>query len=201
MERKGEDGLHEASEGPLHQGRRHDRTHHGAPVDQPERSRLGRADDPVLHQPRRQEPAGIAETGAREGQEAPAGAEQEGQGSEAFEAIRRAETILLSTRRLLQFWTFECRGPGVLRIRTTAGAGRATVRGEGGVTMIDGTQRVEFSDVDVLASTDFVMRCRVAGKVVGVPALKTLPGTDVSRRGDRGNLVLPLELAQKLGLT
>jgi len=67
--------------------------------------------------------------------------------------------------------------------------------------MIDGTQRVEFSDVDVLASTDFVMRCRVAGKVVGVPALKTLPGTDVSRRGDRENLVLPLELAQKLGLT
>ena len=68
------------------------------------------------------------------------------------------------------------------------------------LTMIDGTQRVEFADVEVLASTDFVMRCRVAGKFVGVPALKTLPGTDVARRGDRGHLVLPLELAQKLGL-
>jgi hypothetical protein len=66
--------------------------------------------------------------------------------------------------------------------------------------MIDGTQRVEFADVEVLASTDFVMRCRVARKFVGVPALKTLPGTDVARRGDRGNLVLPLEIAQKLGL-
>jgi len=66
--------------------------------------------------------------------------------------------------------------------------------------MIDGTQRVEFADVEVVASTDSVMRCRVAGKFVGVPARKTLPGTDVARRGDRGNLVLPLELAQKLGL-
>jgi hypothetical protein len=67
-----------------------------------------------------------------------------------------------------------------------------------GMTMLDGTQRVEFSDVEVLA--DFVIRCRVAGKFVGVPALKTLPGTEVARRGDRGQLVLPLELAQKLGL-
>jgi hypothetical protein len=66
--------------------------------------------------------------------------------------------------------------------------------------MIDGAQRVEFRDVEVLAATDFVMRCRVAGKFVGVPALKTLPGTDIARRGDRGQLVLPLELAQKLGL-
>jgi hypothetical protein len=69
-----------------------------------------------------------------------------------------------------------------------------------GMTMLDGTQRVEFSDVEVLAATDFVIRCRVAGKFVGVPALKTLPGTEVARRGDRGQLVLPLELAQKLGL-
>jgi hypothetical protein len=71
---------------------------------------------------------------------------------------------------------------------------------EAGVMMIDGAQRVEFRDVEVLAATDFVMRCRVAGKFVGVPALKTLPGTDIARRGDRGQLVLPLELAQKLGL-
>jgi len=66
--------------------------------------------------------------------------------------------------------------------------------------MIDGTQRVEFPDVEVLAATDFVMRCRVAGRFVGVPALRTLPGTEIAHRGDRGQLVLPLDLAKKLGL-
>src|SRR5262245_31363000 len=46
-----------------------------------------------------QGPAGIAETRAREGQEAPAGAEREGHGAETCEAFRRAKTILLTTRR------------------------------------------------------------------------------------------------------
>jgi len=66
--------------------------------------------------------------------------------------------------------------------------------------MIDGARRVEFEDVEVLAATDFVLRCRVEGKFVGVPALRVLPGTDVVRGGDRGHLVLPLELAEQLGL-
>src|SRR5262245_5675486 len=66
--------------------------------------------------------------------------------------------------------------------------------------MIDGARRVEFADVEVLAATDFVLRCRVEGKFVGVPALRVLPGTDVVRGGDRGHLVLPLELAEQLGL-
>jgi hypothetical protein len=42
------------------------------------------------------------------------------------------------------------------------------------------------------------MSCR--GKFVGVPALRVLPGTEVARRGDRGHLVLPADLAEKLGL-
>jgi hypothetical protein len=66
--------------------------------------------------------------------------------------------------------------------------------------MRNDAQRVEFEDVEVLAATDFVLRCRVEGRFVGVPALRVLPGTDVARRGDRGHLVLPLELAEQLGL-
>ena len=66
--------------------------------------------------------------------------------------------------------------------------------------MRNDAQRVEFEDVEVLAATDFVLRCRVEGKFVGVPALRVLPGSDVARRGDRGHLVLPLELAEQLGL-
>jgi hypothetical protein len=42
------------------------------------------------------------------------------------------------------------------------------------------------------------MSCR--GKFVGVPALRVLPGTEVARRGDRGHLVHPADLAEKLGL-
>jgi hypothetical protein len=66
--------------------------------------------------------------------------------------------------------------------------------------MRNDARRVEFEDVEVLTATDFVLRCRVEGKFVGVPALRVLPGTDVARRGDRGHLVLPLELAEQLGL-
>jgi hypothetical protein len=64
----------------------------------------------------------------------------------------------------------------------------------------DDTQRVDFADVEVLAATDFVLRCRVEGKFVGVPALSVLAGTEVARRGDRGHLVHPADLAEKLGL-
>ena len=50
--------------------------------------------------------------------------------------------------------------------------------------MIDGAQRVEFRDVHVLAATDFTLMCRIGRKFIGVPALKTLPGTDIARRGE-----------------
>jgi len=70
----------------------------------------------------------------------------------------------------------------------------------GGLKMIDGAQRVEFMDVQVLAATDFTLMCRIGRKFMGVPALKTLPGTDIVRRGDRGRLILLRDVAAKLGL-
>jgi hypothetical protein len=66
--------------------------------------------------------------------------------------------------------------------------------------MTNEAQRVDFAEVEVLAATDFVLRCRVEGKFVGVPAMRVLPGTEIARRGDRGHLVLPSDLAEKLGL-
>jgi hypothetical protein len=66
--------------------------------------------------------------------------------------------------------------------------------------MIDGVQRVEFKDVEVVAATYFTLRCLVEGKFVGVPSLKMLPGTDIARRGDRGRLILPRDVAERLGL-
>src|SRR5262245_34412176 len=66
--------------------------------------------------------------------------------------------------------------------------------------MIDGAQRVEFKDVEVIAATYFTLLCLVGGKFVGVPSLKMLPGTDIARRGDRGRLILPRDVAERLGL-
>jgi hypothetical protein len=66
--------------------------------------------------------------------------------------------------------------------------------------MIDGAQAVEFMGVEVLAATDFTLMCRIGRKFIGVPALKTLAGTDIARRGDRGRLILPRDVAAKLGL-
>ena len=72
--------------------------------------------------------------------------------------------------------------------------------------MIDGAQRVEFKDavefkdVEVVATTYFTLRCLVGGRFVGVPFPKMLPGTDIARRGDRGRLILPRDVAEWLGL-
>jgi hypothetical protein len=66
--------------------------------------------------------------------------------------------------------------------------------------MIDAAQRVEFMDVQVLAATNFTLMCRIGRKFVGVPSLRTLPGTDIARRGDRGRLILPRDVAAKLGV-
>ena len=66
--------------------------------------------------------------------------------------------------------------------------------------MIDGAEQVEVRDVEVVAATYFTLRCIIGGRFVGVPCLKTLPGTDVARRGDRGRLVLQRDVAERLGL-
>ena len=66
--------------------------------------------------------------------------------------------------------------------------------------MIEGAACVEIVDVEVLDAGNLVMRCCVGEKVVWVPSLRTLPGTTVVRRGDRGRLVLPHDLAVDLGL-
>ena len=52
----------------------------------------------------------------------------------------------------------------------------------------------------MLAATDFTLMCRIGRKFIGVPALKTLPGMDIARRVDRGRLILPPDVAAKLGL-
>jgi hypothetical protein len=66
--------------------------------------------------------------------------------------------------------------------------------------MIHGSKRVDFPDAEALDTTGIVLRCRVAGKTVNVPPLRILPGSDVRHPGDRGHLVLPLDLAEELGL-
>ena len=64
--------------------------------------------------------------------------------------------------------------------------------------MMDGTC-VEF-EAEVLGSTTHLMRCRVGERIVGVPPLRLLPGTEVSRPGDFGKIVLPSDVANRLGL-
>ena len=66
--------------------------------------------------------------------------------------------------------------------------------------MMDGAERIAFSDVEVLDRGGLVLMCRIDGKVVYVPPLRMLPGTTVRYSGDRGTLVLERELARDLGL-
>jgi hypothetical protein len=66
--------------------------------------------------------------------------------------------------------------------------------------MIEGTNRVEIEDVEVLDYGNMVMRCRVGDRILWVPSLALLLGTNIKYRGDRGRLVLPLDLAVDLGL-
>jgi hypothetical protein len=65
---------------------------------------------------------------------------------------------------------------------------------------MDGADRMAFSDVEVLDGGGLVLKCRIAGKIVHVPPLRTLPGTTIERAGDQGMLVLEPMLAIKLGL-
>jgi hypothetical protein len=65
--------------------------------------------------------------------------------------------------------------------------------------MMEGTDRVEFPNVEVLADNQVVLLCRVNGKLVSIAPGRML-GTTVRQRGDRGAVVLTRELAQMLGL-
>jgi len=64
----------------------------------------------------------------------------------------------------------------------------------------NGTQRVEFTDVEVVSANGLILMCRVGNRMVAVPTRRMLPGTDIARAGDRGRLVIGRELALNLGL-
>jgi len=66
--------------------------------------------------------------------------------------------------------------------------------------MMTGTNHVEVHDVEVIVGNPLVLLCRVDGKVVSVPTARVLPGSEVSRRGDRGMLILAREVARQFGL-
>jgi hypothetical protein len=52
--------------------------------------------------------------------------------------------------------------------------------------MIEEARRVEIADVEALDGGGLVMHCRVGNRVVWVPSLGMLPGTEIKRQGDRG---------------
>ena len=58
---------------------------------------------------------------------------------------------------------------------------------------------VEFIDVEVLRDTGLVLICAVQGKRVMVPPRDIQWGSTVSRPGDRGTLIIPRSLAERLG--
>jgi len=66
--------------------------------------------------------------------------------------------------------------------------------------MNNGAQRVEFTDVEVVSANSLILMCRVGNRMVAVPARRILPGSEVSRAGDRGRLIIGRELALNLGL-
>jgi hypothetical protein len=57
-----------------------------------------------------------------------------------------------------------------------------------------------FSDVEVVSANGLILMCRVGNRMVAVPSRRILPGSEVSRAGDRGRLVIGRELALNLGL-
>ncbi len=65
--------------------------------------------------------------------------------------------------------------------------------------MIDGSDRLEFADVEVISNTGLLLICRIGGQRVAVPPERMLPGTEISRAGDR-RLVLSRAEAVNLGL-
>jgi hypothetical protein len=55
--------------------------------------------------------------------------------------------------------------------------------------MVNG-DRWEFSNAEVVDDSGLVLRCRIEGRVVGIPPLRLLEGTEIRHKGDRGRLVL-----------
>ncbi|HKA27941.1 MAG TPA: hypothetical protein VKH82_01100 [Candidatus Binatia bacterium] len=68
--------------------------------------------------------------------------------------------------------------------------------------MMNGADRIEFTDVEVIDGGSLVLKCRIGDKIVHVPPLRMLPGTTISMHGTgrRGTLVLERDLARELGL-
>ena len=66
--------------------------------------------------------------------------------------------------------------------------------------MIEASDDVEFGDVEVLEHDGLMLWCRIAGRIIAVPPLRFLSGTEIRGTGDRGKLVLPREVAENLGL-
>ena len=60
---------------------------------------------------------------------------------------------------------------------------------------MEGSDRLEFRDVEALSYRRLSLVCRVGSTLVAVPPRRILPGSQVRRRGDRGKLVLPKEVA------
>ena len=66
--------------------------------------------------------------------------------------------------------------------------------------MIEATNRVVIADEEALDGGGVVMHCRIGNRVVWVPSLGMLPGTEIRRQGDRGRLVLAHDVAVDHGL-
>ena len=66
--------------------------------------------------------------------------------------------------------------------------------------MIEGSDRLEFDNVEVIGPAGIVLVCRVRSRIVGVPPRRMMPGTTVAHMGDRGRLVLSRQAAVDLGL-
>lgn len=66
--------------------------------------------------------------------------------------------------------------------------------------MVDGSDRVEFTDVYVVSNSRFVLMCLIGSLLVAVRPSTLLPGSEVKVKGDRGLLVLSREVAVSLGL-
>jgi len=65
---------------------------------------------------------------------------------------------------------------------------------------MDRAEPCSFYPVRVLEMDGLVFKCRIGDRVVRVPPLRILPGTTVHRAGDCGVLVIPVDVAEELGL-
>jgi hypothetical protein len=66
--------------------------------------------------------------------------------------------------------------------------------------MIDGSERLEFDNVEVIRSDGVTATCRVGERIVAVPWRRMLPGTGLVQTGDRGRLILAREVAVHIGI-